>query len=143
MNAGRFANNDRCHGQSRYFGKNKTRFQVIMAAVVANLSLVVGFLSPQAEARRERDRFTPTSSLDAGIRRAKRPYCGLLDFLDSRSLFFTARHCVWFSWRCRGCLNQFQICFEFLSPETGVSGRISRTTICGMAERTESPVLTI
>jgi hypothetical protein len=29
--------------QSRYFGKIKTRFQVIMAAVVANLSLVVGF----------------------------------------------------------------------------------------------------
>src|SRR5881409_2669277 len=29
--------------QSRYCGKTKTRFQVIMAAVVANLSLVVGF----------------------------------------------------------------------------------------------------
>jgi hypothetical protein len=29
--------------QSRYFGKTKTRFQVIMAAMVANLSLVVGF----------------------------------------------------------------------------------------------------
>src|SRR6266446_3176654 len=29
--------------QSRYFGKIKTRFQVILAAVVANLSLVVGF----------------------------------------------------------------------------------------------------
>ena len=29
--------------QSRYFGKAKTRFQVILAAVVANLSLVVGF----------------------------------------------------------------------------------------------------
>ncbi len=29
--------------QSRYFGKTKTRFQVIMAAIVANLSLVVGF----------------------------------------------------------------------------------------------------
>jgi hypothetical protein len=29
--------------QSRYFGKTKTRLQVILAAVVANLSLVVGF----------------------------------------------------------------------------------------------------
>ncbi len=29
--------------QSRYFGKTKTRFQVILAAVVANLTLVVGF----------------------------------------------------------------------------------------------------
>jgi len=29
--------------QSRYFGKTKTRFQVIMAAVVINLNLVVGF----------------------------------------------------------------------------------------------------
>jgi Transposase DDE domain/Transposase domain (DUF772) len=29
--------------QSRYFGKTKTCFQVVMAAVVANLSLVVGF----------------------------------------------------------------------------------------------------
>ena len=29
--------------QSRYFGKAKTHFQVILAAVVANLSLVVGF----------------------------------------------------------------------------------------------------
>ena len=29
--------------QSRYCGKTKTRFQVIMAAVVANMSLVVGF----------------------------------------------------------------------------------------------------
>ena len=29
--------------QSRYFGKTKTRFQLVMAAVVANLTLVVGF----------------------------------------------------------------------------------------------------
>lgn len=29
--------------QSRYFGKTKTRFQVVMAAVIANLSLVVAF----------------------------------------------------------------------------------------------------
>ena len=29
--------------QSRYFGKKKTRWQVVMAAVVANLSLVVGY----------------------------------------------------------------------------------------------------
>ena len=29
--------------QSRYFGKTKTSFQVVMAAVVANLSLVVGY----------------------------------------------------------------------------------------------------
>ena len=29
--------------QSRYFGKTKTRFQVILAAVVINLNLVVGF----------------------------------------------------------------------------------------------------
>src|SRR6266566_3876885 len=29
--------------QSRYFGETKTRFQVILAAVVANLTLVVGF----------------------------------------------------------------------------------------------------
>jgi len=29
--------------QSRYFGKTKTRFQVVLAAVVANLTLVVGF----------------------------------------------------------------------------------------------------
>jgi hypothetical protein len=29
--------------QSRYFGKTKTRFQVIMAAIIANLSLVVTF----------------------------------------------------------------------------------------------------
>jgi hypothetical protein len=29
--------------QSRYFGKTTTRFQVVLAAVVANLSLVVGF----------------------------------------------------------------------------------------------------
>jgi hypothetical protein len=34
--------------QSRYFGKTKTRFQVVMAAVVANLSLVVAFFPPQA-----------------------------------------------------------------------------------------------
>jgi hypothetical protein len=29
--------------KSRYFGKKKTRWQVVMAAVVANLSLVVGY----------------------------------------------------------------------------------------------------
>jgi hypothetical protein len=29
--------------QSRYFGEKKTRWQVVMAAVVANLSLVVGY----------------------------------------------------------------------------------------------------
>jgi hypothetical protein len=35
--------------QSRYFGKTKTRFQVIMAAVVANLTLVVGFCRRKLE----------------------------------------------------------------------------------------------
>jgi len=33
--------------QSRYFGKTKTRFQAFMAAVVANLSLVVSFCHRQ------------------------------------------------------------------------------------------------
>ena len=35
--------------QSRYVGRTKTRFQVVMAAVVANLSLVLGFGKRQAE----------------------------------------------------------------------------------------------
>jgi hypothetical protein len=35
--------------QSRYFGKKKTRWQVVMAAVVANLSLVVGYCQRQAQ----------------------------------------------------------------------------------------------
>jgi hypothetical protein len=35
--------------KSRYFGRKKTRFQVVMAAVVANLRLVVGFCRQQAE----------------------------------------------------------------------------------------------
>ena len=35
--------------KSRYFGRKKTRFQVVMAAVVANLRLVVGFCQRQAE----------------------------------------------------------------------------------------------
>lgn len=35
--------------QSRYFGKTKTRFQVVMAAVVANLVLVVGFCRHKRE----------------------------------------------------------------------------------------------
>jgi hypothetical protein len=35
--------------QSRYFGRKKTRFQVVMAAVVANVRLVVGFCRQQAE----------------------------------------------------------------------------------------------
>ena len=35
--------------QSRYFGRKKTCFQVVMAAVVANLTLVVGFCRRQAE----------------------------------------------------------------------------------------------
>ncbi len=35
--------------QSRYFGKKKTRWQVVMAAVVANLSLVVGYCLRQAQ----------------------------------------------------------------------------------------------
>jgi hypothetical protein len=35
--------------QSRYFGKTKTAFQVIMAAVVANLTLVVGFCRRKLE----------------------------------------------------------------------------------------------
>ena len=41
--------------QSRYVGKTKSRFQVIMAAVVANLSLVVGF------SRRTRETATDTT----------------------------------------------------------------------------------
>ena len=35
--------------QSRYFGKTKTCLQVVMAAVVANLSLVAGYCKRQAE----------------------------------------------------------------------------------------------
>src|SRR6266478_2650340 len=35
--------------QSRYFGKKKTRWQVVMAAVVANLSLVVGYRRRRAQ----------------------------------------------------------------------------------------------
>jgi hypothetical protein len=36
--------------KSRYFGRTKTRLQVVMAAVVANLSLVVGYCQRQAKA---------------------------------------------------------------------------------------------
>src|SRR5271157_1301965 len=36
--------------RSRYFGRTKTRWQVVMAAVVANLSLVMGHCKRQAEA---------------------------------------------------------------------------------------------
>jgi hypothetical protein len=36
--------------RSRYFGRTKTRWQVVMAAVVANLSLVMGHSRRQAEA---------------------------------------------------------------------------------------------
>jgi hypothetical protein len=35
--------------KSRYFGRKNTRFQVVMAAVVANLRLVIGFCQRQAE----------------------------------------------------------------------------------------------
>ena len=35
--------------QSHYFGKKKTRWQVVMAAVVANVSLVVGYCKRQAK----------------------------------------------------------------------------------------------
>ena len=35
--------------KSRYFGRTKTCLQVVMAAVVANLSLVVGYCKRQAE----------------------------------------------------------------------------------------------
>src|SRR5208337_1584172 len=35
--------------KSRYFGRKKTRFQVVMAAVVANLRLVIGFCQRQGE----------------------------------------------------------------------------------------------
>ena len=34
--------------RSRYLGRTKTRLQVVMAAVVANLSLVVGHVKRQA-----------------------------------------------------------------------------------------------
>jgi hypothetical protein len=36
-------------GKSRYFGRKKTCFQVVRAAVMANLSLVVGFCRRQAQ----------------------------------------------------------------------------------------------
>jgi hypothetical protein len=35
--------------KSRYFGRKKTCFQLVMAAVMANLSLVVGFCRRQAQ----------------------------------------------------------------------------------------------
>src|SRR5438128_1829746 len=78
-----------------------------------------GFLSPQAEASRERDRSTSTGSLYASIRRPQRPYCGLLDSLDSRSLFFIATDRVWFAWRCRGGANRFQIASDFSVQKPG------------------------
>jgi hypothetical protein len=45
--------------QSRYFGKKKTRWQVVMAAVVANLSLVVGYCQRRAQ---NPDAATPTQA---------------------------------------------------------------------------------
>jgi Transposase DDE domain/Transposase domain (DUF772) len=56
--------------QSRYFGRTKTCLQVVMAAVVANLSLVLGFRKRQAE---------PAGALSAEA--AAAPKTGLLGAL--------------------------------------------------------------
>ena len=94
--------------QSRYFGKIKTRFQVILAAVVANLSLVVGFCYRKQKLAHEPNRATDTSPVDAENaqkRCAKWLSCRYLALLDSRSIFFITTDRLWFRWPCRFVLK--------------------------------------
>jgi hypothetical protein len=67
--------------QSRYFGKIKTRFQVIMAAVVANLSLVVSFCH-----RKQKPAANATDPL---------PQALLLSVLNASNCLFAG---FWTSW---------------------------------------------
>jgi hypothetical protein len=71
--------------RSRYFGRTKTRLQVVMAAVVANLSLVMGYGKRQAE---------PADALLAQT--AATPKNGLLSaLLDVWSRLFAGSEPAW------------------------------------------------
>jgi hypothetical protein len=67
--------------QSRYFGKIKTRFQVIMAAVVVNLSLIVGFCQPeQKPTMKTLDQEAQALGMPAHAHAAQSGFCGFLGF---------------------------------------------------------------
>src|SRR5208337_2112950 len=71
--------------QSRYFGRTKTCLQVVMAAVVANLSLVAGYCKRQAK---------PAANLSAEAARAARTgLLGALFVVWTR--FFTRPEPAW------------------------------------------------
>jgi DDE family transposase/transposase-like protein DUF772 len=76
--------------QSRYFGKTKTRFQVVMAAVVANLVLVAGFCRRKLKLAMH----TTVDFVLQAVTDAPHPSkClsrRLLDFSDSTSIFVIA-----------------------------------------------------
>lgn len=91
--------------QSRYFGKIKTRFQVSMAAVVANLSLVVGFLRRTQKPVNASDPQTHAGSP------ASEPQSRLLDHTWTAWIrvrhFFLRHRPDWFT--CQSCALLYQL----------------------------------
>src|SRR5438874_12451827 len=93
-----------------------------MAAIVANLSLVVGFCHCEQKPRDEHKQSSDTSSVEPNRRpkqRTKWLPCTLLGFLDSTSAFFVATRPVWFTWQCRVVVNDFWVSRIFPSRNGG------------------------
>ena len=101
--------------QSRYFGKTKTRFQLIMAAVVANLSLVVAFcrrkLKPAIETTLQQSANAFLMSADASTSARN----GILaTWISWISPMLIATCSVWHRRRDTVTINQFT--FPHVSP---------------------------
>lgn len=89
--------------QSRYFGKIKTRFQVFMSAVVANLSLVVGFL------RRTQKPVNASDPQNKAGSPASEPQSRLLDHTWTLGVefgFFLKTNSDWFTCQSSAVLDQ-------------------------------------
>jgi hypothetical protein len=111
--------------QSRYFGKTKTRFQVILAALVANLSLLVSFCRRKLKSAMSTTIDQVPQALSTPIDASIRPKNGFI--ADKLDFLLTAANSlvqIALSGSNAGPSPFYNL--EFSCPETWVSGRISR-----------------
>ena len=95
--------------QSRYVGKTKSRFQVVMAAVVANLSLVVGFCRHHREPTRETPGEHGTQALLLTAEVSTRPHHDFpatwIAWISERLITTSP---LWPHWQDTAFMNQFR-----------------------------------
>jgi hypothetical protein len=98
--------------QSRYFGKTKTCFQVILAAVVANLSLIVGFCRRKLKSAMETGAQHAAKALLIPAEAPTSPQNGVLATLATCiSCIFEmliAPGPIWHRWQAKPTINQLR-----------------------------------